>query len=140
MRRILILALVALMLSPALAEEEQKANVADTYIECGALYEIMAELEAAEGRSISARDLRVLGRQAQEAAFAVMTDQDAFAAAGEVRTEEDITAYIATRREAAIEHFLAVLENLDNDSFEASAEHCMGTIDAQKAALEAPAE
>lgn len=140
MRLIPILALITLIVSPSLAEDEQQGNIADTFIECGALYEIMAELEAAEGRSISARDLRALGRQAQAAARAALADQEAFAAAGDERSEEEITGYIATRRQAAIEHFLAILENLDNDTFEASAERCMGTIEAQKAVLEATVE
>ena len=139
MHRILILALAAILASPSLAEETMAADVADAFIDCGALYEIMAELEAAEGRSISARDLRVLGRQAQAAARAVIKEKDAFAAAGEARTDEEITDYIASRRDAAIEQFLGMLENLDNEAFEASAERCMGTIDAQRALVEQPA-
>jgi hypothetical protein len=136
MRRILGFALALCFASTLFGEEPPPADAADTFIACGALYEIMAELELAEGRSISARDLRVLGRQAQAAAGIVLREQDAFAAAGDVRNEEEIAEYIATRREDAIERFLAVLEALDNESFEASAEHCMGTIDAQKAVIE----
>jgi hypothetical protein len=134
------MALALFFFSPLFAQDQTPADAADAFIECGALYEIMAELELAEGRSISARDLRVLGRQAQAAAGAVLRDQDAFAAAGEVRDDEEVAEYIATRRAAAIEQFLAVLESLDNESFEASAERCMGTIDAQKAVIEQAGE
>ena len=140
MLRIPFLSIAALIVTPLFAADDAEPGLADEFIECGALYEIMAELESAEGRSISARDLRVLGRQAREAAGAVLRNQDEFAAAGEARSDEEIAEYIATGREDAIEHFLAVLEALDNESFEASAERCMGTIDAQKAVISNAAE
>ena len=48
--------------------------------------------------------------------------------------------YIAARRETAINHYLGVLEALDNESFEASAQTCMETIDMQKAIVSGAVE
>jgi hypothetical protein len=138
-----LLTLALLLTTIPLAFADTEPVRADAFIDCGALYEIMAELESAEGRSISARDLRALGRQAKAAATLLMSqpggsggpDSDA-----EPRSEEEIAEYIAARRETAINHYLGVLEALDNESFEASAQTCMETIDMQKAIVSGAVE
>ncbi len=134
--RLLSFVLLLATIPLALADTEPGPVSVDLFIDCGALYEIMAELESAEGRSISARDLRALGRQAKAAATLLLSQPDGPGgpdSPAESRSDEEIAEYIAARREAAIDHYLGVLEALDNESFEAAAQTCMETIDMQKA-------